>query len=80
MRVPIYYTVCKIMWKTKSSRGTKEIWIIGGDQKISDLQKNNADWIKSYYFKNAKVKPNVLIQEIISQKQIGTTLRPERDD
>lgn len=68
------------MWKTKSSRGTKEIWIIGGDQKISDLQKNNADWIKSYYFKNAKVKPNVLIQEIISQKQIGTTSRPERDD
>ncbi len=61
------------MWKTKRSKGTKDIWVISHHKTVSELQKNKIDWIKNYYFKNTKVKPNVLIQEIKSQKQIGTT-------
>jgi len=69
------------MWKTKRSRGHRDVWVISNHKEIPELQKNKIDWIKSHYFKNTKVKPDVLIQEIISQKQIGTTSRPElRDD
>lgn len=73
--------VCLIMWKTKRSKGTKEIWLISEYDKIQDIQKYKVEWIKNHYFKNTKVKPDILIHKIISQKQIGTTSKPEyRED
>lgn len=81
MQTPIYYMVCLIMWKTKRSKGTKEIWLISEYDKIQDIQKYKVEWIKNHYFKNTKVKPDILIHKIISQKQIGTTSKPEyRED
>lgn len=81
MQIPIYYMVCLIMWKTKRSKGTKEIWLISEYDKIQDIQKHKVEWIKNHYFKNTKVKPDILIHKIISQKQIGTTSKPEyRED
>jgi len=77
MQVPIYYTVCRIMWKTKRSKGVKDVWLISHHKTVSQIQANKLDWIKGHYFKNTKVKPDVLVQEIKSQKQIGTTSRPE---
>lgn len=80
MQVPIYYMVCLIMWKTKRSKGTKEIWVISEYSEIQDVQKHKVEWIKNHYFKNTKVKPDILINKIISQKQIGITSKPEMKD
>jgi len=65
------------MWKTKRSKGERNIWVISHHKEIPDLQKNKIDWIKKHFFRNTKTKPDILIKAVLSQKQIGTTSRPE---
>jgi hypothetical protein len=77
MQRNIYYTLCRIIWKTKRSSGTRDVWVIGGETTIEELQKHKVQWIKDHFFKNTRVKPEVLITKIHSQKKIGVTSRPE---
>ena len=36
------------MWKTKRSRGHREVWVISNHKEIPELQKNKIDWIKGW--------------------------------
>jgi hypothetical protein len=55
--------------------GEKECWLVSTYETISDINIHKSQWIADYFWSNSKTKPSVMVVEILSKKQIGTTSR-----
>lgn len=74
MRRPIYYMQVKISYKQSNRiRGNRQVWLVSTYDNIPEINEHKSHWIANYYWNGTKTKPQVLVTEIVSKKQIGTT-------
>jgi len=76
MQRPIYYMIVRVKYKRSNREyGEKECWLVSSYETISEINMYKSEWIAEYFWTNSKVKPSVMVVEILSKKQIGTTSR-----
>jgi hypothetical protein len=74
MAIPIYYMQVKISYKQSNRvRGERQVWLVSIYDNIPEINQHKARWIAAHFWSGTKTKPDVLVTEIISKKEIGTT-------
>lgn len=75
---PIYYMQVKISYKQSNrTSGERQVWLISQYKTIPEINRFKSEWIANHFWSGSKVKPQVLVKEIVEIKQVGNSVNNE---